>query len=66
MYLFPDMLLRARISTVVFGAWDPRAGACGSVEDLMRGQFTHRPEVISGILERECEDILKDFFKKLR
>ena len=59
-------IVNARISTVVFGAWDPRAGACGSVEDLMRGQFTHRPEVISGILELECEEILKDFFKKLR
>ena len=59
-------ILNARISTVVFGAWDPKAGACGSVEDLCRGQFPHRPEVISGILERECEDILKDFFKTLR
>ena len=32
-------ILNARISTVVFGAWDPKAGACGSVEDLCRGQF---------------------------
>lgn len=59
-------ILNARIPTLVYGARDPRAGACGSVEDLMRGQFMHRTEVMPGILERECEALLADFFRRLR
>lgn len=59
-------IINSRIKTVVIGANDAKAGACGSVIDLFACPFNHRPEVISGILEGECASLLKDFFEKLR
>jgi tRNA(adenine34) deaminase len=56
-------LMLARIERVVLGAWDPKAGACGSVWDVVRERrATHRVEVIGGIRELECSQILLDFF----
>lgn len=56
-------LMLARISRLVLGAWDPKAGACGSVWDLVRDRrATHRVEVIGGVREQECAQILLDFF----
>ncbi|MEP7193664.1 MAG: nucleoside deaminase [Actinomycetota bacterium] len=56
-------LMLARIGRLVLGAWDPKAGACGSVWDVVRDRrATHRVEVIGGIRERECSQILLDFF----
>lgn len=56
-------LMLARIGRLVLGAWDPKAGACGSVWDLVRHRrATHRVEVIGGIREQECSQILLDFF----
>jgi tRNA(adenine34) deaminase len=56
-------LMLARIGRLVLGAWDPKAGACGSVWDLVRDRrATHRVEVIGGIREQECSQILLDFF----
>jgi tRNA(adenine34) deaminase len=56
-------LMLARVGRVVLGAWDPKAGACGSVWDLVRDRrATHRVEVIGGIREPECSQILLDFF----
>ena len=56
-------LMLARIGRVVIGAWDPKAGACGSVWDLVRDRrATHRVEVIGGVREQECCQILVDFF----
>jgi len=56
-------LMLARIGRLVLGAWDPKAGACGSVWDLVRDRrATHRVEVIGGIREAECSQILLDFF----
>jgi len=56
-------LMLARISRLVLGAWDPKAGACGSVWDLVRDrQATNRVEVIGGVREQECSQILLDFF----
>nr|WP_256838365.1 nucleoside deaminase [Ornithinimicrobium sp. HY1745] len=53
----------ARVSRIVFGAWDPKAGACGSVWDLPRDRRAlHRPEVIGGVLETECAAALVNFF----
>ncbi|NLG20433.1 MAG: nucleoside deaminase [Actinomycetales bacterium] len=53
----------ARVSRIVFGAWDPKAGACGSVWDLPRDRRAlHRPEVVGGVLEQECAAALVDFF----
>lgn len=61
-------ILNARIGRVVFGAWDPKAGAAGSVVDLLRDRtLPHRvDEVIGGVLESECSVILTEFFGNLR
>lgn len=56
-------LLLSRISTLVLGAWDPKMGACGSVWDIVRDRrATHRVEVIAGVREAECSQVLLDFF----
>ena len=56
-------LMMARIGRLVLGTWDPKAGACGSVWDLVRDRrATHRVEVIGGVREEECSQILLDFF----
>lgn len=56
-------LLLARVERVVFGAWDPKLGACGSVWDIVRDRrATHRVEVVGGIREAECAALITDFF----
>jgi tRNA(adenine34) deaminase len=56
-------LMLARIGRLVLGAWDPKGGACGSVWDVVRDRrATHRVEVIGGVREQECSQILLDFF----
>jgi tRNA(adenine34) deaminase len=53
----------SRIERVVFGAWDARAGACGSVFDVPRDpRLNHRPQVRGGVLENECAALLHEFF----
>ncbi|HET8614952.1 MAG TPA: nucleoside deaminase [Actinomycetales bacterium] len=53
----------ARVERLVFGAWDPKAGACGSVWDLVRDRrANHRVEVVGGVREAECTQLLLDFF----
>jgi tRNA(adenine34) deaminase len=60
-------IVAARIPKVIFGAWDQRVGAAGSIMDLLRDQRLGRPiEVIPGVLEKECSAILKEFFDKKR
>jgi tRNA(adenine34) deaminase len=60
-------ILHARVSRVVFGAYDPKAGAAGSLVDILGSdQFTHRPEVMGGVLERECSAVLTAFFSARR
>jgi tRNA(adenine34) deaminase len=59
-------MINSRIERVVFGAADPKAGSCGSVVNLFELPFNHKPEFIGGVLERECSQLLSDFFKKLR
>lgn len=57
----------ARVDRVVFGAWDPKAGAVGSLWDVVRDQrLNHRPEVIGGVLADECRALLDDFFAARR
>jgi len=57
----------ARISRLVFGAFDPKSGAAGSIYDLPADRrFNHRIEVISGIMEKECSDLLQNFFRHRR
>jgi tRNA(adenine34) deaminase len=56
-------IVLARIPTVVFGAPDPKAGAAGSVLDVLaEPALNHRPEVVAGVREAECAALLRDFF----
>jgi len=60
-------IMQARIPRVVFGAWDEKAGAAGSMWDLLRDpRALHKVEVVTGVLELECAGVLKDFFSKQR
>jgi tRNA(adenine34) deaminase len=60
-------IMAARIPKLVFGAWDEKAGACGSVWDLIRDpRALHKVEVISGVLEQECAELLTQFFAQKR
>ena len=59
-------IINARIDTVRYGAREERSGCCGSVLDLFSERFDHRPRVYRGLLERECEAVLQEFFQKLR
>lgn len=57
-------ILSARIPRLVFGAWDEKAGAAGSVHDLLRDRrLNHRVEVLGGVLEQECSALLTGFFR---
>ncbi|MBM2617120.1 nucleoside deaminase [Actinoplanes sp. LDG1-06] len=57
-------LVLARVSTLVFGAWEPKTGAVGSLWDVVRDRrLNHRPEVYAGVLEDECAALLRDFFR---
>jgi tRNA(adenine34) deaminase len=59
--------INARIARVVFGAWDPKAGACGSVFDLPREpKVTHRVDVFGGVCSEECSALLRGFFEARR
>jgi tRNA(adenine34) deaminase len=60
-------IILARVSRIVFGAWDPKAGACGSVFDLSsEPKLNHRILVTGGVLEQECQSLVRKFFKDLR
>lgn len=60
-------IILARIPRLVFGAMDPKAGACGSIFDLpAERRLNHRIEVIGGVLEQESQELLQSFFKNLR
>jgi tRNA(adenine34) deaminase len=57
----------ARLDRLVYGAADPKAGAAGSLWELLRDtRLSHRPEVIGGVLAAECGDLLRDFFAARR
>ena len=58
---------QARIKTLVFGAWDEKAGAVGSVWDVLRDpRALYKVEVIAGLMESECAALLTDFFSEFR
>lgn len=60
-------IILSRVDRVVFGAKDPKGGACGSLINLPADErFNHRPEVATGVLADECGDILKKFFRAKR
>jgi tRNA(adenine34) deaminase len=57
-------LVLARVSTLVFGAWEPKTGAVGSLWDVVRDRrLNHRPAVYSSVLEAECAELMRDFFR---
>lgn len=57
----------ARISRVVFGAWNDAYGAAGSAWDLLRDRrLAHRPEVVGGVMEAECGELVREFFARHR
>jgi len=57
-------LVLARVSRLVFGAWDAKAGAAGSVRDVVRdARLNHRIEVLPGVRESECAALLRTFFR---
>lgn len=59
-------IISSRIKKIYIGTMDSKTGACGSVLNLLEYNFNHKVEVETGIMQQECEYILKDFFKKLR
>ncbi len=59
-------IINSRIENVIFGAYDKRFGACGSVITLFDLPFNHKPELIGGVMEQECAGLLSEFFKGLR
>ncbi len=59
-------IINARIERIVFGAYDKKSGACGSVINLFNYSFNHHPQIVGGILQKDCSEILSNFFKKIR
>ncbi|HEX3589352.1 MAG TPA: nucleoside deaminase [Pseudonocardiaceae bacterium] len=60
-------LVLARVDRVVFGAWEPKTGAAGSLWDVLRDRrLNHRPEVVGGVLADECAGLLDEFFRRSR
>jgi tRNA(adenine34) deaminase len=60
-------IMHARIERLVFGAYDKKSGACGSVVDLFGyEQLNHHTTVVGGVMANQCAAVLKSFFKKRR
>lgn len=59
-------ILQTQMSTVVYGCSEPNSGSFGSVIDLSKEAFNHKPKIIKGILEEECKRLMQDFFKEKR
>ncbi|MEG1608357.1 MAG: nucleoside deaminase [Clostridia bacterium] len=60
-------LINARVDNIYFGAYDSKAGCCGTLYNLPTDQrFNHRPNVVGGIMAQECGDLLSEYFKEKR
>jgi len=59
-------IINSRLRRVVYGAWDPKAGCCGSLTDLFALPFNHHPVIEQGLLQEEAQALLQDFFAMLR
>lgn len=59
-------IINSRIKRLVFGAYDYKAGSCGSVVNLFDLPYNHKPKIKSGVLKEDCANLLSDFFKNLR
>src|SRR5690625_4769403 len=60
-------IVQSRIKRVVFGATDPKAGCAGTIINLLQmDEFNHQVEITNGVLKNECQELMKQFFKKIR
>lgn len=60
-------ILQSRIEKVVFGVFNYKGGCCGSILNILdNNKFNHRAEIVSGILEEECKELMQSFFKNIR
>ena len=60
-------LINARIDKIIFGAYDPKAGCCGTLYNLPEDKrFNHRPQVEGGVLQEQCANLLSEYFKTKR
>lgn len=60
-------IIQSRIERVIFGAFDPKAGCAGTLYNLLSDtRFNHRAEIVAGVLEEECAELLRRFFKDKR
>jgi tRNA(adenine34) deaminase len=60
-------IVQSRIARLVFGAWDPKAGACGSLFDIPADhRLNHRVDLVGGVLEKESQTLLREFFRLKR
>ncbi len=59
-------IINARIETVVFGAYDPKGGAMGSLYNLAEGRLNHMPKITGGVMQSECAALLTAYFKAKR
>jgi len=61
------MMIWSRLGTLVYGASDPKAGAVGSIYNVLADKsFNHHPRVLRGVLEADCAALLRDFFQSRR
>lgn len=59
-------IINARVDEVRYGAREEKSGCCGSVLNLFEERFNHHPRIYGGLLAEECQQVLADFFQKLR
>lgn len=59
-------IINARIDDVIFGAYDVKSGSAVSVQKMFELSYNYRPEVVGGVMEQECADVLSLFFRSLR
>ncbi len=59
-------IINSRIKALYYGAPDPKAGSCGTLVNLFDIAYNHKPEVVAGLLEEECAEMLRAFFRELR
>ena len=59
-------VINSRIEKVVFGAYDKKAGSFGTLINLADHPYNHRPQIIGGVMEKECARLLSDFFADIR
>ncbi|MDF2568351.1 MAG: deaminase [Oscillospiraceae bacterium] len=59
-------IINSRIKNLFFGAFDSKAGCCGSVINIFENPFNHKPQIFGGLLQQDCGKLLTEFFLKLR